>query len=360
MHETLFSEKLIDKIKEKKSYICIGLDPNFEGKKSIPNFLLRKHNNNHNAAILEFNKQIIDSTHKLTPIYKPQIAFYEKYNAQNALEHTIDYIHKKNCLAILDAKRNDIGNTSKAYKNNIFGTLNADATTLNAYLGIDSIKPFIQDKGKGVFILVKTSNQSSGDFQDKYLVSGMLMNVLNHNIELDNIENGGIIKKSENGVLSLKFTKNLLKMINEQDSIVKSGELELFNTNYIAMARLVHSWGKSTQPAFKTKYPYTNVGAVVGATYPEQLKVIRHEIPNSIILIPGYGAQGGTAKDIIHGFNEDGFGAIINSSRGINYAYVKEIKGQKYSETEYGEAATASACLMRNSINQVLKEANLI
>ena len=110
-----FADSLIDRIKKKKSYVCIGLDPNFEGEKSIPRFLLDSSSGDYNRAIFEFNKAIIDNTHDIAPIYKPQSAFYEKYNAHDALKKTIDYVHRKNCLVILDAKRNDIGNTSKAY-----------------------------------------------------------------------------------------------------------------------------------------------------------------------------------------------------------------------------------------------------
>jgi orotidine-5'-phosphate decarboxylase len=334
-----FSETLIDQIKLKKSYICVGLDPNFEGEHVIPEFVLKEANGNYNDAILAFNKQIIDATYKITPIYKPQFAFYEQYEAYDALKKTVDYAHKRKCLVIADAKRNDIGSTSKAYATAILGNMNADAVTINGYLGSDCIESFLSFKQKGVFVLVKTSNKSSAEFQDQYMVSGMFMNALNGYIERD---------KSANFL-------DILKQLNEKKGLVKSGDMEYFIPNYIAMARLVKNWSDSKKPASKTKYPYTNVGAVVGATFPDQLKLIRKEIPNSIILIPGYGTQGGSAKDIVYGFNEDGQGAIVNSSRGILYAYRSEIQGKRFKETEYMEAASISAEEMRVEINKVIE-----
>lgn len=346
MNNMGFSETLIEQIKLKKSYICIGLDPSFEGDYKIPKFLLKEakgNQNNYNDAIFEFNKQIIDATHKITPIYKPQLAFYEQYEAYYALKQTIEYAHKKNCLVIADAKRNDIGNTSKAYAMALFNNLKADAVTLNGYLGFDCIEPFLNFKDKGVFILVKTSNKSSSEFQDQYIISSMLIN---------------LIKEGLNSKNQIEFNKlfpnDVIKQLSEQKSIVSFNNIELFIPNYISMARLVKKWSnlESSQPIKTTTY--SNLGAVVGATYPEQLSIIRKEIPNSIILIPGYGVQGGTAKDIIYGFNEDKQGAIVNSSRGILYAYRNPIQGKSYNETEFAEAAFDAAELMRIEINHAL------
>jgi orotidine-5'-phosphate decarboxylase len=162
-----FSERLIDQIKIKKSYICIGLDPSFEGEYSIPEFMLKESKGNHNDAIFEFNKQIIDATYKITPVYKPQFAFYEQYDAYHALKKTIEYAHKKNCLIIADAKRNDIGNTSKAYAKSVFDYFQADSITANPYMGYDSLLPFFEHTDKLVFILALTSNPGSENFQKK-------------------------------------------------------------------------------------------------------------------------------------------------------------------------------------------------
>lgn len=342
-----FSETLIDQIKLKKSYICIGLDPSFEGEYKIPEFLLKESdgNKNYNDAIFEFNKQIIDATYKITPVYKPQFAFYEQYDAYDALKQTIEYAHKKNCLIIADAKRNDIGNTSKAYASAIFKSLNADAVTLNGYLGSDCIEPFLNFKEKGIFILVKTSNKSSAEFQDQYIISGMFMNLINEGL------NSG--KKLD---FNEVITKAVISQLNERRGVISSKNSELFIPNYVCMARMVKNWSDANMSARKTKYPYTNIGAVVGATYPEQLSLIRKEIPHSIILIPGYGVQGGTAKDIISGFNEDKQGAIINSSRGILYAYRTPIGDKKYKETEFAEAAFDAAESMRVETNSALNE----
>ena len=167
---TNFSESLVSQIQNKKSYICIGLDPNFDGEKSIPKFLLEQNQHDFTKAILEFNKSIIDKTHHITPIYKLQSAFYEKYFAYDAIKLTINHIHSVGGLAILDAKRNDIGNTAKAYAISVFENYKADAVTVNAYLGIDGVNPFMEYEDKGIFVLVKTSNPSSRQFQDLFSI----------------------------------------------------------------------------------------------------------------------------------------------------------------------------------------------
>ena len=260
---------------------------------------------NANEVILEFNKTLIEYVHDLIPVIKPQIAFYEKYEAYDALKETIKYAHKNDLLVILDSKRNDIGSTSKAYAKSNFEIYNADACTLNAYLGIDGVEPFLQYKEKGTFILVKTSNPSSNEFQNLF------------SVRLDDIPNS-------------------------QTEITT--ESILLERNYIHMARLIQEWSKNLEKFSD----FNNLGAVVGATYPEELKIIRKILPNSYILMPGYGAQGAQAKDIKYGFHKNGLGAIVNSSRGIIFAY----KNQSLPPEKYAEAAKKEIINMNEEINR--------
>jgi len=304
-----FIEDLIQSIIDKHSVVCMGLDPRLDKEGEIPQFLINELVDP-NKIILEFNKTLIDNTCDLIPVVKPQIAFYEKYEALNALKETIKYAHKKDLLVILDSKRNDIGATSEAYAYSIFKVFNADACTLNAYLGIDGVEPFLEHKEKGVFILVKTSNPSSKDFQN--LFSARIPNALDSDIEID----------------------------------VENITLE---RNYIKMARLVAEWGEGLAQFSQ----FHNLGVVVGATFPQELKSIRSIVKNSYVLLPGYGAQGASAKDIRSGFNESGLGGIVNSSRGITYAY---FKNEKYSPDKFGEAAREEIIAMNQQIN---KEINL-
>ena len=304
-----FIEDLTQSIVDKRSVVCMGLDPRMDKEGEIPKFLINKFEDP-NAIILEFNKTLIDNTFDIIPIIKPQIAFYEKYEALNALKETIKYAHKKDLLVILDSKRNDIGATSEAYAHSTFQVFNADACTLNAYLGLDGVKPFLVYKEKGVFILVKTSNPSSNDFQN--LFSARIPNASDSDIEV-----------------------TIEKMTLER--------------NYIKMARLVADWGENLTQ-FSQFY---NLGVVVGANFPQELKSIRSIVKNSYILLPGFGAQGATARDIKSGFYENGLGGIVNSSRGITYAY---FKNKKYSAEKFGEAAREEVISMNQQIN---KEINL-
>ena len=306
----LFVENLIQLIKEKKSVVCMGLDPRMEKEGEIPRYLINELDNP-NKIILEFNKTLIENTNDLIPVIKPQIAFYEKYEALDALKETIKFAHKNDLLVILDAKRGDIGSTSKAYAYSVFKNYGSDACTVNAYLGIDGVKPFLDHKEKGVFILVKTSNPSSSDFQN--LFSTKLPDVPDEEIEY----------------LSQKI---------------------LLKRNYIAMAELVRDWALDL-PRFSN---FSNLGAVVGATYPRELKFIRNIVRDSFLLIPGYGVQGAKAKDIKHGFSDKGLGGIVNSSRGIIYSYHKN---KKYSPANFSKAAIDVIKEMNTNIN---KEIGLI
>lgn len=304
-----FADRLNKAIKDKGSVVCVGLDPRLS---KIPSFIqekaLKENKNKFTAAaeaILEFNKGIIDAVHDLVPAVKPQVAFYEIFGEEGmrAYRQTIEYAHTKNLIVIADIKRNDIGSTAEAYADSYLGTVDvfgeetavfdADAVTITPYLGWDGIKPFAEkcaEFGKGMFILVKTSNPSSGDIQD----------------------------------------------LQTQDG----------NTIYEIMGMLVESWGAGDIG----ESGYNPIGAVVGATYPEQAKRLREIMPNSIFLVPGYGAQGGSAEDVKPCFNEDGLGAIVNSSRGIIFAYEKS---DDYNEDQYAEAARAAVVAMNEDINSV-------
>ena len=284
----------------------MGLDPRMDGPGQIPEYLVNELKDP-NKIILEFNKSLIENVHDLIPVIKSQIAFYEKYEAFNALKETIKFAHKKDLLVILDSKRNDIGSTSEAYAYSNFKVYNADACTINAYLGIDGVKPFLKYKEKGIFILVKTSNPSSKDFQNLF------------SVRLDDIPD----KKIEIEKKSVKLERN-----------------------YVHMAKLVQNWGKNLE----NFSDFHNLGVVVGATYPQELKVMRKIVKNSFILIPGYGAQGAQAKDIIHGFNKEGLGGIVNSSRGIIFAYEKHQK----SPEKFAEAARHEIIDMNDKINKEL------
>lgn len=299
-----FIEDLIQIIKEKKSVISMGLDPRMDKKGEIPQYLIKEFNEP-NKTILEFNKILIENSYDLIPVVKPQIAFYEKYEAINALKETIKFAHKNDLLVILDAKRNDIGSTSEAYAYNLFKNLNADACTVNGYLGFDSIKPFLDFKEKGVFVLAKTSNPSSEDFQDLFSIS-------------------------------IDVSQEITEME------VKS---QVLKRNYIQMAELIYKWSQKL-PRFSD---FTNIGAVVGATYPQELRKIREVVKNSFILIPGYGAQGAQAKDIKNGFYQNGLGSLVNSSRGIIFAYNKK---KEIPPENFGKAAREEIIVMNEKINR--------
>ncbi len=234
------------------------------------------------------------------------MAFYEKYDTLEALKETIKYAQKNDILVILDSKRNDIGSTSEAYAYTNFKVYNADACTINAYFGIDGVKPFTDFKEKGIFVLVKTSNPSSGDFQNL-------------------------------------FSAKLEDVPNTETQITKANiDLE---RNYIRMSRLVQEWSKELTQ-FES---YNNLGIVVGATFPDELKAIRDINKNSFILIPGYGAQGATAKDIKYGFDNNGLGGIVNSSRGIMFAYSKN---EKFAPEQFADAAREEILDMNIKINK--------
>ena len=302
-------EKLVERIKKLEAPIVVGLDPTLN---FVPGFLLDKAVNEKGEtleaaadAIFEFNKKIVDAVYDLIPAVKPQIAMYEQFGIPGlmAYKQTVDYCHEKGLLVIGDAKRGDIGSTSTAYaighlgKVKIGGTeiapIDTDFLTINPYMGSDSVVPFVEEckkNDKGLFILVKTSNPSSGEFQDQ--------------------------------------------------KVGKKAVYEL-------VGKKVDEWG-----AGLVKNGYSDVGAVVGATYPEMGEVLREIMPKAYILVPGYGAQGGTAAELKPFFNKDGLGAIVNSSRGIIAAY-KQDKYAEYGAEGFAEAARAAVIDMKNDIASI-------
>lgn len=287
--------KLNSLIKKTEAPVCVGLDPTLA---LIPPAILDKAYNQRGKtleaaaeALWEFNKTIIDSIYDLIPAVKPQSAMYEQFGIPGleVFKKTIDYCHQKGLVVIGDVKRGDIGSTSAAYASAHLGKVelggtyvspfDEDFSTVNPYLGTDGIKPFLDvcsKEGKGIFVLVKTSNPSSGEFQDR-LVDGRPL--------------------------------------------------------YELVADKVNEWGAGLM-----EDGYSEVGAVVGATYPEIGRTLRKLMPRTCLLVPGYGAQGGKAEDLKDYFNEDGLGAIVNSSRGIIAAWKKDAYAM-YGQDAYGEAA---------------------
>lgn len=302
--------KLVEKIQKTGAPIVVGLDPMM---KFIPEHITKAAFAEYGEtlegaaeAIWQYNKGIVDAIYDLVPAVKPQIAMYEQFGIPGlvAFKKTVDYCKSKDLVVIGDIKRGDIGSTSEAYAvghlgkvkvgSNAFYGFDEDFVTVNPYLGSDGVNPFIKvckEEKKGLFILVKTSNPSSGEFQDR-LIDG----------------------------------KPLYEIVGEK----------------------VAEWGADCMGD-----SYSYVGAVVGATYPEMGKVLRKVMPKSFILVPGYGAQGGKGADLVHFFNEDGLGAIINSSRGIIAAYQQE-KYASFGGTGYADASRAAVIDMREDIAQAL------
>ena len=302
--------KLTDKIKKTNAPIVVGLDPML---KYIPSHITGKAYEEFGEtlegaaeAIWQFNKEIVDNIYDLVPAVKPQIAMYEQLGIEGlkAFKKTLDYCKEKDLIVIGDIKRGDIGSTSEAYAVGHLGKVavggksyagfDEDFATVNPYFGTDGIKPFIdvcKQEKKGIFILVKTSNPSSGEFQDR-LVDG----------------------------------RPLYEIVGEK--VAQWGELHMGDS-------------------------YSYVGAVVGATYPEMGKALRRIMPKAYILVPGYGAQGGKGADLVDFFNEDGLGAIVNSSRGIIAAY-QQGKYAEYGEKCFAEAARAAVEDMRDDIMSAL------
>lgn len=302
-------QTLVEKIKEKGNPSVAGLDARLE---YIPAAIVRRHQMLHGEtlraaaeSIVEFNCGLMDALADIVPAIKPQSAYYEllgSYGAM-ALKETIDYAHAKGLYVIADVKRGDIGATAAAYAEAYLGktrvgdseisAYGADNVTINAYLGTDGVEPFLKEcrtRQKSIFVLVKTSNPSSGELQNRDMEGAPL---------------------------------------------------------YARVAEMMQIWGEG----LLTPCGYNQVGAVVGATYPEEQGIIRALLPHSYFLVPGYGAQGATASDIANAFNDDGLGAIVNSSRGIMCAWQKTGGAGE----NYKEAARAEAIRMRDEIVSAIK-----
>lgn len=302
--------KLCNKITDLNAPIVVGLDPMLDYvPEEIKNVAFAEYGETLEGAgeaIWQFNKAIVDATADLIPAVKPQIAMYEQFGIPGmiAFKKTVDYCKEKDLVVIGDIKRGDIGSTSSAYAvghvghvkvgSHSYAGFDEDFVTVNPYLGSDGIKPFIdvcKEENKGIFVLVKTSNPSSGEFQDQ-LVDGRPL--------------------------------------------------------YELVGKKVAEWGEMHMGD-----AYSYVGCVVGATYPEMGKVLRKIMPKTFILVPGYGAQGGKAEDLVPYFNEDGLGAIINSSRGIIAAYKQE-KYSKFGSANFADASRQAVLDMREDINNAL------
>lgn len=297
-------DRLIEKIEQTQNPTVAGLDPKLD---YVPEYIKRRCFEKHGEtlkgaakALLEFNKALIDALYDIVPAVKPQAAYYEMYGVQGVktLYKTQEYARSKGMYVITDGKRNDIGTTMEAYATAHLGKVKVggeeyepflgDALTVNGYLGSDGIKPLLnvcKENDKGIFVLAKTSNPSSGELQDKKIDGTPI---------------------------------------------------------YELMGKMCEEWGKELPGV----YGYSGVGIVAGATYPEQIKRLREILPHTFFLIPGYGAQGASAKDISAAFDKNGLGGIVNSSRGIMCAYQK----QKCGEREFAEAARREAIRMRDEI----------
>ena len=303
-------DRLIEGIRRTKNPTVAGLDPKLD---FIPAHIreaaFEKYGKTLEGAaeaLFVFNKELIDALCDIVPAVKPQAAYYEMYGWQGVrtLARTIEYAESNGMFVITDGKRNDIGTTMEAYAKAHLGCVDVegkttqpfggDALTVNAYLGTDGVKPVLnvcKEKDKGLFILVKTSNPSSGELQDRKLDDDL--------------------------------------------------------TIYRTMGNMCEKWGEE----LPGKYGYSGVGAVVGATYPEQLGELRKALPHTFFLVPGYGAQGGGAKDVAPAFDENGLGAIINSSRGIMCAWKKE---EGLDPKDHAQAARREAIRMRDEITALI------
>lgn len=303
--------QLTAKIRKPGAPIVVGLDPML---KFVPEHIKEKAFKEFGEtlegaaeAIFQFNKGIVDAVCDLVPAVKPQIAMYEQFGIPglSAFAKTVAYCKEKGLIVIGDIKRGDIGSTSSAYATGHLGKVtigsksyygfDEDFVTVNPYLGSDGVKPFIdvcKEEKKGIFVLVKTSNPSSGEFQDR-IIDGKPL--------------------------------------------------------YEHVGKMVNEWGRELMGD-----AYSYVGAVVGATYPEMGKILRDIMPKAYILVPGYGAQGGKGRDLVHFFNKDGLGAIVNSSRGIIAAYQNDAYKDKFGPENYADASRAAVIDMKEDIAQAL------
>ncbi len=349
-------DQLVQGIKKTSAPICVGLDPQMS---FIPDTIKVRVFNEYGETLeaageilWQFNKAIIDAVCDLIPAVKPQVAMYEQFGIPGlqAFWKTIDYCKSKNLIVIGDVKRGDIGSTSAAYAAAHLGRVMAgdreyaafdeDFCTVNPYLGTDGVQPFLKvcdDEDKGIFILVKTSNPSSGEFQDQL--------VLVPSGEADAAER---LRLAEDREMTLR------RLVKDMDKEEQKKFGFTLRPLYELVGEKVAEW--ASNPRLIGESGYSEVGAVVGATYPEMGKTLRKIMPKSFILVPGYGAQGGTGDDLVPFFNKDGLGAIVNSSRGIIAAYKKEEYAEKFGEDGFADAARAAVKDMKKDIHQALEK----
>jgi orotidine-5'-phosphate decarboxylase len=301
---------LIEKIKECDNPTVIGVDTRYD---MVPECVRKKYSTDLKGmcnAMLEYSKALIDATYDIIPAVKLQSAYFEMYGVEGIklYKEMIDYCKEKGMVVMADVKRGDIGSTSAGYSRAYLGKnmidekeqaiFDVDFATVNPYMGSDCVMPFVEDckkYDKGIFVLVKTSNKSSGEIQDV---------------------------KAEDG-----------------EEIYKK------------VAKLVNTWGSE----LIGENGYSSVSAVVGATYPKQLQELRELMPHSYFLIPGYGAQGGKAEDIALGFDENGLGGIVNATRSLMCAYKSDLWKDKFAEEDYAKATRAEAIRMRDELNSAIK-----
>lgn len=301
---------LIEKIKEYDNPTVIGVDTRYD---MVPECVRKKYSTDIEGmckAMLEYSKALIDATYDIVPAVKLQSAYFEMYGLEGIklYKEMIDYCKEKGMVVMADVKRGDIGSTSAGYSRAYLGKniindkeetiFDVDFATVNPYMGSDCVMPFVEDckkYDKGIFVLVKTSNKSSGEIQDV---------------------------KAEDG-----------------EEIYKK------------VAKLVNKWGEE----LIGENGYSSVSSVVGATYPKQLQELREIMPHSYFLIPGYGAQGGKAEDIALGFDKNGLGGIVNATRSLMCAYKSDLWKDKFTEEEYAKATRAEAIRMRDELNNAIK-----
>ena len=386
----MFIDRLVGMVKEKNNPAIIGLDPLLEYvPQSIRDRAFNKHGVSAKAAaeaIFYFNKGIIDNTSDIAAAVKPQLAYYEMYGywGVKAFYMTVAAAKQKGMIIIADGKRNDIGSTAAAYSNAYLGetkfleggaeraerAFDADALTVNPYLGIDGVQPFIRDcetHGKGIFVLVKTSNKSSGQIQDLVVQNpggqAVQAHETSHAGQAHEMSQAGqaphahetsqtgqapqVHETSHAGQAVQAHETSQAGQAPQAHETSQTGKEPQYARLYEVVAGLVDEWGHG----LIGKSGYSSVGAVVGATYPEQARGLRKMMKAAYFLVPGYGAQGGTGEDAAASFNEDGLGAVVSASRSIMCAWRHERWDGKYRHEDFGQAAREELIRMRNELN---------
>ncbi|MFH1364682.1 MAG: orotidine-5'-phosphate decarboxylase [Candidatus Aenigmatarchaeota archaeon] len=371
---THFADDLMGAVREKKSVVCAGFDVTPE---RIPAYIaeiaykskIGKYDDLSNVpdafmvdatveAIYIYNVELIRALHDVVPVIKPNMAFYETFGPKGleVLQRVVNHARSKGLQVILDGKRNDIGPTAKRYADEVVGetalldreerettttVFDGDATTLNPYLGIDGVQPFLDyvDNGKGVFVLARTSNKSAADMQDRL-------------VDLNPGEIEFIDKRLKDSKLSLM---NLPVMERKKEAHPEA-DLEGKAPLYVVAGKLIDQWGEP----YIGQSGYSSVGAVVGATYPIEASVLRKLMKYSVFLLPGYGAQGGGPEGAAEGFDENGMGAVVNNSRALYAAWMTDRYKNDFPPEKFADAARQAAIDMRDEINTALEKAGKV